>query len=60
MDDRTIKIRLRARELCKKYSGVNPVEVLARNEKIIQILMEEFALTHEEAEYHFINNNEWE
>lgn len=61
MDDKMInEIKLRARELCKIYSAPVLEKINERNEKIIQILMKEFELTHEKAEYYFRHNNDLE
>lgn len=60
MDERTKIIRLRAHELCRENLLRMPQEAKGRKDKIIQILMKEFGLSYDEAEYHFYNNNEEE
>ena len=57
MDKTTGQIRLRARKLCREIRVNSLKDVKSRNEEIIRILMKEFHLTHEEAEYHFMNNH---
>lgn len=57
MDKMTSNIRLRARKLCREIRVSSLKDVKTRNEEIIRILMREFHLTHEEAEFHFMNNN---
>ena len=60
MDEITRKIRLRAQELCRTHLPNSLKGISERNETIIEILMDEFDLSHEDAEYHFKNNKKSE
>lgn len=52
-----IKIKMRAKELCRAYKA-NQYTIKERNEKIISILMEEFNISRDYATECFLHNNE--
>ena len=56
--DNIKEMKKRARELCEKYSRVPAYQIAKRNEEIITLLMKEFGISREQAEYVFLTNNE--